>query len=233
MNKAEFKADVQRLRDIHGIIKMKESKLDPGLTENARNERKAAIFKEFSVEMSEIKIRLAQGVAWLQEQRAILADSFYALATAALEQADNANHGHAIVAANVAWMPDDSVINMLAGAWHPAVLLAVASNLKARMDGHEDPVQKRKMRDAIMTACERFVKWDAVAEYASWSWSRCACNTRNPGMNLQWKSLCPPSPSWILADAWRRRKNVQGWHVPRQSASDVSGQDLGNRTLPA
>ncbi len=167
MNKAEFKADVQRLRDIHGIIKMKESKLDPGLTENARNERKAAIFKEFSVEMSEIKIRLAQGVAWLQEQRAILADSFYALATAALEQADNANHGHAIVAANVAWMPDDSVINMLAGAWHPAVLLAVASNLKARMDGHEDPVQKRKMRDAIMTACERFVKWDAVAEYAS------------------------------------------------------------------
>ncbi|NLW81436.1 MAG: hypothetical protein GXY42_07150 [Desulfovibrionales bacterium] len=59
MNKAEFKADVQRLRDIHGIIKMKESKLDPGLTENARNERKAAIFKEFSVEMSEIKIRLA------------------------------------------------------------------------------------------------------------------------------------------------------------------------------
>ncbi|NLW81437.1 MAG: hypothetical protein GXY42_07155 [Desulfovibrionales bacterium] len=64
-------------------------------------------------------------------------------------------------------MPDDSVINMLAGAWHPAVLLAVASNLKARMDGHEDPVQKRKMRDAIMTACERFVKWDAVAEYAS------------------------------------------------------------------
>lgn len=167
MNKAEFRNDVKRLRDIFDIIRMKESKLDPGLMENARNERKAAIFKEFSEEISDIKIRLAQGVQWLQEQRAILADPFYALTTAALEQAEDANHGHAIVAANVAWMPDDSAINMLAGAWHPAVLLAVASNLKARMDGHEDPVLKRKMREAIMTACEKFVKWDAVAEYAS------------------------------------------------------------------
>jgi hypothetical protein len=167
MNKEQFKADVKRLRDIFDIIRMKESKLDPGLMENARNERRAAIYKEFSEEMSEIKIRLAQGVEWLQGQRAILADPFYALTVAAMEQADDANHGHAIVAANVAWMPDDSAINMLAGAWHPAVLLALASNLKARMDGHEDPVRKRKMHDAILIACERFVKWDAVAEYAS------------------------------------------------------------------
>ena len=167
MNKAEFQKDVKRLRDIFDIIRMKESKLDPGLMENARNERKSQIYKEFSVEMSEIKIRLDRGIAWLQEQRAILADPFYALTVAALEQAENANHGHAIVAANVAWMPDDSAINMLAGAWHPAVLLAVVASLKARMDGHEDPVQKRKMHDAILTACERFVKWDAVAEFAS------------------------------------------------------------------
>jgi hypothetical protein len=167
MNKAEFQKDVKRLRDIFDIIRMKESKLDPGLMENARNERKAAIYKEFSVEMSEIKIRLDRGIAWLQEQRAILADPFYALTTAALEQADAANHGHGIVAANVAWLPDDSCINMLAGAWHPAVLLSLVSSLKDRMDGHEDPVLKRKMHDAILAACERFVKWDAVAEFAS------------------------------------------------------------------
>jgi len=167
MNKAQMRADAKRLRDIFDIIRMKESKLDPGLMEYARNERKAAIYKEFSEEISEIKIRLAQGVAYCQEQRAILADPFYALTVAALEQADDANHGHAIVAANVAWLPDDTAINMLAGAWHPAVLLALCQRLKASMDGHEDPVQKRKMHDAILTACERFVKWDVVAELAS------------------------------------------------------------------
>jgi len=167
MDKAQMRADVKRLRDIFDIIRMKESKLDPGLTDNARNERRATIYKEFSEEISAIKIRLAQGVAFCQEQRAILTDPGYALAVAAMEQADNANHGHAIVAANVSWMPDDSAINMLAGAWHPAVLMALCSHLKARMDAQEDPVFKRRMHEAILTACERFVKWDQVAELAS------------------------------------------------------------------
>jgi hypothetical protein len=167
MDKAQMRADAKRLRDIYEIIRMKESKLDPGLTENARNERKSAIFKEFSEEISAIKIRLAQGVAYCQEQRAILADPFYAVAVAAAEQSDAANQGHAILAANVAFLPEDSIINMLAGAWHPGIVMSLCNALKPRMDEQEDPVRKRRMHEAILGACERFVKWVQVSELAS------------------------------------------------------------------
>lgn len=206
MDKAQMRADAKRLRDIFEIIRMKESKLDPGLTENAKNERKTAIFKEFSEEISAIKIRLAQGVAYCQEQRARLSDPYYATATAALEQADAANQGHAIMAANVAFLPEDSAINMLAGAWHPGIIMALCNAIKPRMDSTEDPVRRRKMHEAILSACERFVKWDQVAELAS---------LELEPVRLQWEESRQDSPiegalsAVAKLDLGRRMENLE------------------------
>ena len=166
MNLEQIKNAVRRHDEIVNIITAAIAKIDPDLKENAQNTRRAEIYKQYSVELSQLSILMTQAMDWLHARRVDLSDPVLSLARAALEQAENANIGHGIFVGTLSMYSPVQLTSLLSANWPASVIAAIAGELKRRVDVEQDMTLRRRMHEALIEKAAKFIKAREVAEVA-------------------------------------------------------------------
>lgn len=166
MNLSEIKNAVRRHDEIVSAINAQIGRIDPDLKENAQNTRRAEIYRQYSVELSQLSILMTQAMDWLHERRVDMSDPVLSLARAALEQAENACVGHGIFVGTLTMYSPVQLIALLSANWPASVIAAIAGELKRRVDVEQDLPLRRRMHESLIEKAAKFIKAREVAEIA-------------------------------------------------------------------